>query len=273
MTRVAQNGSSKALCIAFGSLVLIANTSCRKVVDSAFTLPSAPLAPGKEIAEKVSVSGKVMLKGVEPARLAKKVDVGGDPFCMGHGDIINPAWKVTADGSLADVVITVTETARASNMPATAPLMDQTQCAFVPHAMAIQTGQNVRFHNSDLTFHNIRVVRHHLGTRNDGENLANLNQAPRGDGNVLNFSVPGAYRLECDVHRWMSAWVYVHDGIHTAVSAADGTYIINRALSDGTYTVQAWHPQFARPLTRSVTVANGAATADFTFDYAQAFQL
>jgi hypothetical protein len=71
----------------------------------------------------------------------------------------------------------------------------------------------------------------------------------------------------------MKAWIYVHDGIHSAVSAADGTYTINRSLADGTYTVKAWHPQFAEPLSQKVTISKGTATADFTFAHAKAFQL
>ena len=71
----------------------------------------------------------------------------------------------------------------------------------------------------------------------------------------------------------MKAWIVVHEGIHSAVSDAVGQYQIHRALPDGTYTVQAWHPQFAKPLTQTVTVADGTARADFTFDHAQAFQL
>lgn len=272
MTRVAQTDSRKALCIAFGAVLCLTNSSCGKVAESGPQLPSAPLAPAVQVPEKASISGKITLQGVEAAKLTKTVDVGGNPFCTGHGEIIDSTWKVAENGALADVVVTVSGSKRASNMPATAPLVDQTRCEFVPHTLAVQPGQDVHFHNSDLTFHNIRVAKHQLGTRTGGENLANLAQASHGDENILNFSVPGIYRLECDVHRWMKAWIVVHEGIHSAVTAADGSYSINRALADGTYTVQAWHPQFAAPLTQTVTVAGGTAKADFIFDHALAFQ-
>lgn len=269
MTRVAKNDPRKAPWAAFGAVLLIANTSCGKVSDQA----PAPLAPAVEIAEKASISGRITLQGIEAAKLRKIVDVGGNPFCTEHGQIFDPGWKVAADGGLADVVVSLAGSPRASNVPTSAPLIDQTHCEFVPHTLAIQPGQNVRFHNSDLTFHNIRIVRHQIGTFNGGDNLDNLAQAARGDENVHTFNAPGIYRLECDVHRWMKAWVVVHEGIHSAVSAADGRYTMSRALPDGEYTVQAWHPQFAKPLSRQVTVENGTATADFTFDFAQAFQL
>jgi len=243
------------------------------MADQGSQLPQAPLAPAVEIAEKPSLSGKITLTGIEASSLRKVVDVGGNPFCTGHGEIIDPSWKVAADGGLANVVVTVEGSPRASNVPATSPLVDQTHCEFVPNTLALQPGQVVRFHNSDLTVHNIRIARHQPGTSHGGENLANLAQASQGDANDETFSVPGIYRLECDVHRWMKAWIYVHDGIHSTVTAADGTYTINRSLADGSYTVKAWHPQFAEPLSQKVTISKGTATADFTFAHAKAFQL
>ncbi len=250
--------------------MLIANVSCGKMPEA---VHQAKLTPSVEIAETSSITGKVMLKGADVAKLRKVVDVGGNPFCTGHGDIIDATWRVSADGALADAVITVRGSQRASNPPATAPLMDQTKCEFVPHMLAVQSGQNVRFHNSDLTFHNIRIARHEVGTRGKGDNIDNIGQPSRGDENVKSFDVPGIYRLECDVHRWMNAWVVVHEGIHAAVSAADGRFTINRALRDGDYVVEAWHPQFPQSISKTVTVRDGKAIADFEFDFANAFQL
>lgn len=265
MIRVKQAVSRQAPWVAFGAVMLVANVSCGKMPE-----PVA-LTPAVTIAETPSITGKVTLLGADAAKLRQVVDVGGNPFCTGHGDIIDPAWRVAADGALADVVISVRGSQRADNLPAAAPLIDQTQCAFVPHTVAIQPGQSVRFHNSDLTFHNIRIARHEAGTRGKGENIDNIGQPSRGDENVKAFNIPGIYRLECDVHRWMNAWVFVHEGVHAAVSAADGRFTISRALADGDYVVEAWHPQFSQSVSKSVTVRDGRATADFEFDFAHAF--
>jgi hypothetical protein len=153
-----------------GALVLItlSTSACGKVADSASQLASAPLSPAVEIATKSSITGKVMLKGADTTALRKLVDVGGNPFCTGHGEIVDSTWRVSADGALADAVITVRGSQRASNLPEVAPLIDQTKCEFIPHTLAIQPGQNVRFRNSDLTFHNIRIARHEAGTRGKG---------------------------------------------------------------------------------------------------------
>ena len=267
MTRVKQTVSRQAPWAAFGAVMLIANVSCGKLPEAAVEVR---LTPAVEIAASPSITGKVTLKNVGAAKLHKIVDVGGNPFCTGHGDIIDSTWRVAADGALADAVITVRGSQRASNLSATSPLIDQTHCEFVPHTIAIQPGQNVRFHNSDLTFHNIRIARQAAGTR---DNIDNIGQPSHGDENMKAFNAPGIYRLECDVHRWMNAWVFVHEGIHTAVSAADGRFTINRALADGDYVVEAWHPQFPQSVSRTVTIRDGKAMADFEFDFAHASQL
>lgn len=267
MTRVKQTVSRQAPWAAFGAVMLIANVSCGKMPEAA---AEVKLSPAVEIAEVPSITGKVTLKGADAATLKKVVDVGGNPFCTGHGDIIDPTWRVSADGALADAVITVKGSQRASNLSGS-PSMDQTKCEFVPHTLAIQAGQNVRFHNSDLTFHNIRVSRYEA--QGKGSNIDNFGQPSKGDENVKAFNVPGIYRLECDVHRWMNAWVVVHEGIHAAVSSADGRFSISRALADGDYVVEAWHPQFSHSITQTVTVRGGKATVDFNFDFANAHPL
>ncbi len=267
MTRVKQTVSRQAPWAAFGVVMLIANVSCGKMPEAA---AEVKLSPAVEIAETPSITGKVSLKGTDAAKLQKVVDVGGNPFCTGHGDILDATWRVGADGALADAVITVKGSQRASNL-STAPRIDQTQCAFVPHTVAIQAGQNVRFHNSDLTFHNIRVARYEA--QGKAANIDNFGQPSRGDENVKAFNAPGIYRLECDVHRWMNAWVFVHEGAHAAVSSADGRFSISRALADGDYIVEAWHPQFSHSITQTVTVRGGKANVDFNFDFANAHPL
>jgi len=268
MPRVKQPLYCKVPLVAFAVVVLHTLPSCGKSVTPA---TATILAPAIEVAAKPSLTGKVILVGGKPSGLGKVIDVAGNPFCSGHPPLVNPAWRIAADGGLADAVVSIRRSPRASNAVPDTVVINQTHCEFEPHMTVLQAGQSSRFHNGDLTFHNVRIVRHKIGTKAEGQNLENFGQPAQGDQNVKTFDEPGIYRLECDVHRWMKAWVYVNDGIHAAATAADGTFTINRALADGPYEVEVWHPQFAEKLTQTVNVHNGTATAQFEFNLAQSF--
>ncbi|MDZ4287782.1 MAG: carboxypeptidase regulatory-like domain-containing protein [Prosthecobacter sp.] len=270
MLRVKRTVFGKAPLAALATVLLYTLPSCGK--PSIPSGSSVTLAPATEIAMTSSLTGKVILAGGRPSSLGKVIDVGGNPFCTGHPQLVSPAWRVAADGGLADVVISVRRSSRASNGTSEPALIDQKHCEFAPYMTVLQAGQSVRFHNSDLTFHNIRIIRHEAGTRDGGRNLDNFGQPAQGDENLKAFGEPGLYRLECDVHRWMKAWVFVHEGSHAAATGADGTFAINRALADGEYEVEAWHPQFAEKLSQAVTVHGGKASVNFEFALAKSLE-
>lgn len=269
MPRVKQNLNCKVPLVAFAMVVLHTLPSCGKPVTPAAA--SVTLAPALEVAVKPSLTGKVTLVGGKPSGLGKVIDVGGNPFCTGHPELVNPAWHVSPEGGLEDAVVSIRRSPRASNDTSDAVVINQTHCEFSPYMTVLQAGQSARFHNGDLTFHNVRLIRQKLGTKAEGQNLENFGQPAQGDENVKVFNEPGIYRLECDVHRWMKAWVFVHEGVHAAATGPDGTFTINRALADGPYEVEVWHPQFAEKLTRTVTVQGGVATANFEFNLAKSF--
>lgn len=265
-SRIAISKLPLAACL----VAMSAAASCGKAPEPAATL--GVRAPAIPVAEGVSIEGRVILTGGKPAGLGGSIDVGGNPFCSQHGALIDPTWKVSADGGLGDAVVVIRNAPVASNVPPEPVLVDQKDCLFVPTVTAIQAGQAVRFRNSDLTFHNVRVIRHEAGTANRGQNLENYAQPSMGGENVRRFDEPGIFRVECDVHRWMRAWIRVCEGIHFAVSDADGSFRVNRVLADGEYTVEAWHPQFEKAVVKTILVRNGKGSASFEFYLATAFR-
>jgi hypothetical protein len=269
MTYMTQSITSKVPLVALAMIVLHTITACGKVPEAS----RVNLLPAINVVQKLSLQGKVILSGGKPASIGQVIDVGQNPLCVGHGVLTNPNWRVSEDGGLEDVVISVRQTARSMNTANSSPLINQRNCEFQPFMTVVQPGQTVRLHNSDMTFHNIRIVQHQLGTAAAGENLVNLAQPARGDENLHSFDQPGIYRLECDVHRWMRAWVYVHDGVHAVATSKGGTYVLNQALMDGVYEVSAWHPMFSQKLTQTVTIRNGQGRADFSFDLKNSFNL
>ena len=65
------------------------------------------------------------------------------------------------------------------------------------------------------------------------------------------------------VHPWMKAYVAVMTHPYFAVTGPDGSFTIDNVPA-GSYEVEAWHERLGTQ-TASVTVAGGAATADFSF--------
>ena len=65
--------------------------------------------------------------------------------------------------------------------------------------------------------------------------------------------------IVCDIHPWMKTWIGVVEHPFHAVSAEDGTFVIE-GLPPGTYTLAVWHEAYdEREI--EVTVASGEATS------------
>ena len=251
-------------------LLSMVNVSCGKAPDA--PIASRVREPSIEVAEILTLEGSVTLSGGFPSTHGQAIDVGGNPLCSQHGKIIDPTWRVSENRGLADVIINVKNGPIAKNVPRMGATIDQRECLFRPNVVAVQSGQTVCFKNSDMTFHNVRVVRHQMGTELQGQSVANFAQASMGGENTHVFNEAGVYRLECDVHRWMRGWIFVNEGIHFAVTDSLGKFQISRALPDGDYVLQAWHAQFPEPVTQNVRVSGGRGTAHFEFQLSSAFR-
>jgi hypothetical protein len=114
--------------------------------------------------------------------------------------------------------------------------MDQPWCMFEPHALAMRQGQTLLAKNSAAIAHNFR------GIGNPAANPGfNLILAP-------NTTVPiqglRADRLpiviQCDIHRWMKAYVRVFDHPYYAVTDENGAFEIKNAPA-GEYRLVVWH--------------------------------
>ena len=132
-------------------------------------------------------------------------------------------------------------------------VMDQEGMEFVPHVLAVQTGTEVEFANSDSVSHNVFTPdgcadRFNLGTWGKGETRSHT------------FDEPCTAVILCSLHPEMEAYVVAVPTPYFAVTGADGSYTIE-GVPDGTYTVKVWHPK-KKEVSRQVRVA-GATEASF----------
>lgn len=230
-----------------------------------FTLAIGLLLP---MSAAASISGVVTLLG-EPPTPDQPIQMGGDRRCSHDGEITTERWKLSNDGGLAEVVVYLSDGPVGQDPPQ--PMVDQVRCVFVPHVTAVRAGQPIEVRNSDPTFHNVRGNQY-MGPGSIGRDLFNFGQPTKGMTRNIRFDEPGIYRIICDVHPWMRAWVVVVDTTWFAVTDSAGRFELPSDLEPGEYVVKAWHHQFEEPLETAVTVDGEPVEVAFEFDAADALQ-
>lgn len=220
---------------------------------AALAVPALAGAQGK-------VTGKVTFSGTPPKPAKLKMDA--DPVCAAaHPDGATAEDIVVGEGGgLQNVFIYVKEDV-AGDFPAKSEpaVVNQKGCLYSPRVVGIQTGQPLKFLNSDPTLHNV----HGMPKNNPGWNFAMpkfVKQKETKDLTKPEIMVA----VKCDVHPWMAGYVGVLDHPFFAVSKADGTYTIE-GLPPGEYTIEAWQEKLGTQTSKVKVDAGGTANADFTF--------
>ncbi len=206
-----------------------------------------------------AVSGTIKFTGAAPANT--KIDMSEEPTCKAkYTTAPTDPVVVVNKGGLANVFVYVKAGLPAGGkyaVPATAVSLDQQGCLYHPRVLGIMAGQNLEIKNSDAVLHNIKAI----PKKNRGFNVS---QPTAGMKTTKTFPIPElALPLECNVHGWMHAKVFVMDNPFYAVSDENGAFSI-KGLPAGTYTLEAWHEKFGTK-TATVTVTATGGTATFTF--------
>jgi hypothetical protein len=207
------------------------------------------------------VTGKVTLEGTPPEM--KVLDMSAQKECASlHPDPVTEETVIVGDkGELKNVVVSLKKDEDkdiAGDVPKTPAVLDQKDCMYSPHVVAMMVGQGLVVKNSDPFLHNV----HGKPSIN---NEFNVPMPHKNDGEKINPQpkAPEYINVKCDVHPWMSAWVAVFDHPYFSVTGDDGTFDIKN-LPDGEYTLQAWHEAYGTK-EQKVTVKGGKAEVNFTF--------
>ena len=205
-----------------------------------------------------SITGTITFEGKAPKMKPLKVDA--DPMCVANNEIApKKEWLILDENKgVKNMLVFITEGLNIDYSPPEEPVViDQKGCIYSPHVLGIMAGQQLDILNNDGTLHNI----HALPKVNKEFNKAQ----PRSKKKLsVKFEKPEApFKVKCDVHPWMGAYIGVFDHPCFAVSGDDGTYIISD-LKPGEYVIEAWHEKLGSQ-TANVTVSDSAAHQDFTF--------
>jgi plastocyanin len=205
------------------------------------------------------VTGKIVFEGDGPK--ANRIRMSADPVCMkAHKDaVVSEEVIVNKNGTLKNVLVYVKDGLAGKTFPTAKNkiVFDQIGCIYKPHILGIQTGQDLEILNSDPTLHNV----HSLSKTNTSFNQA---MPMKGMKLTKKFDKVENFKVKCEVHPWMNAYIGVFNHPFFAVSGDDGSFTL-KGVPAGDYTIEAWHEKYGAQTAKVKVDASGKATADFKF--------
>jgi hypothetical protein len=187
-------------------------------------------------AGKGVIKGKLTFAGTKPPLKS----VGGAKCHAAAAEVPEDYLLVNDKNELANVVVYLKDPPAVDAPPPPPPVMDQKNCVYIPHVVALQAGQSLKITSSDPTLHNFHAFGKANGESNFGVNVGEVKPIAC---KAAEFDPP--MRVKCDVHPWMSGFVAVFDHPFFAVTKADGSFEIT-GLPAGNYNLVFWHEKLPR---------------------------
>lgn len=227
------------------------NTGLKLLAAMVFLLGMS-LAAGAYEGGKVSgggtISGEVLFKGTVPE--AKELKVTKDKKACAKTPKFDESI-VSKDGKLANAVVFITDITKGKEMMVKDVTLDQNGCQYAPHVLAVPAGATVTILNPDKVLHNI----HTYSKVNPAMNKAQ----PKFKKKLkVKFDKPEVMEVKCDVHGWMSGWIFVAGNPYYAVTGENGAFSLPD-VPPGKYKVEVWHENLGKK-TMEVEVKGGEDT-------------
>ncbi|MGH7180033.1 MAG: carboxypeptidase regulatory-like domain-containing protein, partial [Tepidisphaeraceae bacterium] len=224
---------------------------------------TAPAAAAPPAPAKPSIVGKIVFKGDPPQM--PQIDMKTVADC--HKQHPNPVFEesVVVDeksGTMRNVIVYISAglpEGQTYPPPKQAAVIHQEGCLYSPHVLAVQVGQPVIVTNADNFLHNVHSLAQSNPNFNFGQSLDKQGKT------VEPFKVSENFKIKCDVHPWMGAYIQVFEHPYFSVTREDGTFSIAN-LPPGAYTITAWQEQLGERK-KEVTVEPGKpTTVDLSFE-------
>ena len=215
---------------------------------------SAPRAAyGRQADSGATLRGKVLFDGERPKLEPLDIPEESSKGCCLPGEAVdrtNRGLLLSKQLEIANVVIEVKVPGNKIKSSKRIVQMDNKDCRFEPHVVIVPVGSKLEFKNSDKASHNV----HTWSTRN-----VSINKTVS-EGSVLeiSFKRPDKIRVACDIHPWMSGWIYVTDSPFVALTDEHGAFEI-KGLPPGKYKANVWHESLAK---QTLEVVIGAEEQD-----------
>jgi hypothetical protein len=191
-----------------------------------------------------TIKGRFVYDGAPPT--PGNISVTKDQEVCGKHPLSNESLLVSKDGGLANVVLF----ARNKNLDvhpdyaasADNPVMlDNLECHFVPHVLAVRTTQPLQIKNSDAVGHNTNIA---FATNAPFNGIVSSGTTAV---QKLTSAEPSPATVVCNIHPWMKGYVVVQSSPYMAVSEKDGTFEIKNVPAGIPLEFQAWHESSSGP--------------------------
>ena len=208
----------------------------------------APAPSATSTAGGGTITGKVIFGGKPP--MAQTIP--------GSPNAPDETLQCDANGGIKNVIVFLADApAAAAPANATPVVLDQVNCIYVPHVVAVQTGQPLILKSSDNTMHNVQFQ----CVQNPPYNFGFPGPGSR---QITLTAAEPPFRVKCGVHPWMTAWIGVFGHPYFDVTSVDGSFSISH-VPPGTYTLAAWQEVLPQQQ-QTVTVTDATTTnVQFTF--------
>jgi plastocyanin len=197
---------------------------------------------GGAVKDGGAISGVVKFKGTAPA--PKKLDVNKDKEVCGKTPKVNQSLVVN-NGNLANAVVYLTDIQKGKKAEAAKVVLDQKNCEYHPHVLAFPVGTTVEILNPDGILHNV----HSYSKANTPFNMA---QPKFKKAMTVKIDKPEAINVKCDVHGWMTGWLFAADNPYVIVTDNNGSFKLTDVPA-GTYNLEVWHETLGKT-SQKVTV-------------------
>jgi plastocyanin len=180
-----------------------------------------------------SISGRVLWSGAAPELTQFAVTTDAKVCSHGAAGKTSPRLILGPGNGVRYTVVSLVDVTQGKPMLAGSKKsrLDQKGCEFLPHVQVVPVGGNLDIVSSDDVLHNVHMTG--AATYNLAFPVKNM-VVPKP------LSKPGLVELVCDLHEWMSAYVYVSEHPYYTVTDSTGVFTLDK-VPPGTYTIRAWH--------------------------------
>ncbi len=220
------------------------------------------VANGGTVNGKATLTGKMPYPRVYHLILFPNIDMCSEIETDDEMNRVLDDFKISEDGGLKDVVITLEHVEVGKPFNKKPILIDSEDCKFTPDVSVVRQGEEFKVNNIDAVMHNSQVYQ-----AERGKIIQNLPIPPESttDGKVTFQKKYKIFQMICGMHEFMQTWGYRVQNPYYFVTKLGGEFKIDN-IPPGDYILNAWH-YLMKPQSQKIHIAkNGTVDVKFQFN-------